>query len=154
MTQHNRTRTRATTALPRRSPRGALVVRDWAPLLHAISDVIDWALDIGVALSRDTPDDVDAIEGVRDCFHAWLDGEPCDMELSDLLLTFGTILAAIQLELGIDSAEVIHPPRPGVPRRFTPTLHCPGVERPHRTSVVIRKCPGARISRASHSHTA
>ena len=86
-------------------------VHDWQPLFAAIKDVIDWALDIAVQLSHDFPDDVESIEKVRLCFHAWLDGHPCEMDLNDLLLTFAAILSAIEVDLGIRSVEVLAPLR-------------------------------------------
>jgi hypothetical protein len=86
-------------------------IHDWQPLFAAIKDVIDWALDIAVRLSRDFPDDVESIENVRLCFHAWLDGRPCEMELNDLLLTFAAILSAIEVDLGIRSTELLAPLR-------------------------------------------
>jgi hypothetical protein len=86
-------------------------IHDWQPLFAAIKDVIDWALDIAVQLSRDFPDDVEAIENVRVCFHAWLAGRPCEMELNDLLLTFAAILSAIEVDLGMRSVELLAPLR-------------------------------------------
>ncbi len=119
------------------------VVRDWKPLLGAMKDVIDWALDIAVALAKDLTDDREAIEKVRASFHAWLDGRPSEIEIADLLVTFGTILAAIEVDLGIDSSSALSPMQAVV--ESLPVLRFPGRERACADTVVIRKCPGARI---------
>ena len=120
------------------------VVRDWKPLLTAMKDVLDWALDIAVALAKDIEDDREAIQKVRASFHAWLDGRPSEMELSDLLVTFGTILAAIEIDLGIDSTSAIAPMQ--AVAGALPVLHFPGVERGRATTAVVRRCPGDRAS--------
>lgn len=85
------------------------VARDWQPLFAAFKDITDWAFDIGVALSHDLPEDVKAIEEVRSFVHAWLEGRACDVPLTDVLVTIGTILAAIEIDLGIDSVSVLSP---------------------------------------------
>ena len=132
------------------------VVDDWQPLFAAVKDVIDWALDIAVKLSRHCPDDIDAIENVRVCFHAWLDGKPSEMEVNDLLLTIATILSAIELDLGIDSVEMLAPLRshiamqPTMPR----TLHFPGATRDEKPTVVIRRFPRHRNANAAFTQFA
>jgi hypothetical protein len=114
-------------------------IHDWQPLFAAIKDVIDWALDIAVQLSRDFPDDVESIEKVRLCFHAWLDGHPCEMDLNDLLLTFAAILSAIEVDLGIRSVEVLAPLRALVdaPSTLPRVLRLPGDGAPR--SLVTRR---------------
>jgi hypothetical protein len=121
-------------------------IHDWQPLFAAIKDVIDWALDIAVQLSRDFPDDVEAIEKVRSCFHAWLDGRPCEMELNDLLLTFAAILSAIEVDLGIRSAELLAPLRALVdaPSTLPRVLRLPADDAPR--SLVSRR---SRLRNAS-----
>ena len=118
------------------------VVRDWKPLLGAVRDVVDWSLDIAVRLARGIDEDVVAIENVRASFHGWLDGKPTEIEVNDLLVTFGTILAAIEIDLGIDSSSAVSPMQ--AIADSLPTLCFPGVERCHENTVVIRRCPGAR----------
>jgi hypothetical protein len=134
--------------------RNKIVVRDWKPLFAAVNDVIDWALDIAVKLSRDLPEEIESIEKVRVCFHAWLAGKPCEMDTNDLLITLGTILAAIEIDLGIDSVELLTPLRTmlDAPSELPRVLRFPGVERTHTQTVVIRRCPGARC--ASNHHVA
>ena len=125
-----------------------MVVRDWSPLFAAVKDVIDWALDIAVVLARDLPEEIESIQKVRACFHAWLDGKPCEMETTDLLITLATILAAIEIDLGIDSVELLTPLRTMVnaPSELPRVIRFPGVERRHTPTVVIRRCPGARCA--------
>ena len=132
------------------------IVNDWQPLFAAVKDVIDWALDIAVKLSRGYDEDIEAIENVRACFHAWLDGRPCDMDTRDLLLTFATILSAIEIDLGIESVELLEPLRslvavqPTLPR----VLHCPGATRDEHPTVVIRRFPGRRNASAAFTQFA
>jgi hypothetical protein len=128
--------------------RNKIIVRDWQPLFAAVKDVIDWALDIAVKLSRDLPEEIESIDKVRVCFHAWLDGKPCEMDANDLLITLATILAAIEIDLGIDSVELLEPLRTmlGAPSELPPVIRFPGVERCHTATVVIRRCPGVRTA--------
>ena len=133
------------------------VVRDWQPLFAAINDVIDWALDIAVKLaSRHCPEDIEAIEKVRACFHAWLDGKPCEMDTNDLLITLATILAAIEIDLGIDSVELLEPLRAVVAMQPTRprTLHFPGATRDELPTVRIRRFPGRRNASAAFTQLA
>jgi hypothetical protein len=123
------------------------VVRDWKPVLGAMTDVIDWALDIAVALAKGIEEDQAAIEKVRASFHAWMGGRPTEIEVSDLLVTFGTILAAIEIDLDIDSSAVIAPLE--AMADAVPVVRFPGVERSATETVVTRKCPGAR-ARTAH----
>ena len=111
------------------------VTHDWRALFAALKDVIDWALDIAIKLSRYNPEDQEAIEKVRGFFHASLDGRPCDVPLTDILLTFGTILSAIEIDLGLVSP----------PANLPPVFRFPGA-RDGARSGVIRRCPGARIA--------
>jgi hypothetical protein len=119
---------------------------DWQPVFGAVKDVIDWALDIAVKLSRDLPEDIEAIEKVRVCFHAWLDGEPCEMDVNDLLITFASILSAIEVDLGIDSVELLAPLRAIVdaPSTLPRVLRFPSTPREDLLPVVIRRFPRRR----------
>jgi hypothetical protein len=121
------------------------VVNDWQPLFAALKDVIDWALDIAVKLSRDYDEDIEAIERVRVAFHAWLDGRPCDMDVNDVLLTVATILAQIEIDLGIDSAEMLRPMSAVIGYRGpSSVLRFPGATRDELDTVVIRRFPRRR----------
>ncbi len=135
---------------------GGLVVHDWQPMFAAVKDVIDWALDIAVKLSRDYEEDIEAIEKVRVCFHAWLAGRPCEMEVTDLLLTLATILSAIEIDLGIESVDAARAAaRAGhrtVYAAARPAL--PGATRDEHSTVVIRKFPGRRNASAAFTQLA
>jgi hypothetical protein len=123
------------------SERRDTVMRDWQPLFGAVKDVIDWALDIAVKLSRHVPDDIVAIEKVRACFHAWLDGKPSELDVTDLLVAFGTILAAIEIDLGIDSVDLLAPMRALVdaPSTLPRVLRMPGAAWNGPATIVIRR---------------
>ena len=129
------------------------VVNDWQPLFAALKDVIDWALDIAVKLSRDYDEDVEAIERVRIAFHAWLDGRPCEMDVNDVLLTVATILAQIEIDLGIDSGEML-PPMSSVIGYRGPSsvLRFPGATRDELATVVIRRFPRRRNASGALAH--
>jgi hypothetical protein len=85
------------------------VATDWQPLFAAVKDVVDWALDIAVELSRDLPEDVEAIEDVRTCFHVWIAGHPCVIDVDDLLITFAAILSNVERDLGMSTNEILTP---------------------------------------------
>ncbi len=129
------------------------VVNDWQPLFAALKDVIDWALDIAAKLSRDYSEDIEAIERVRIAFHAWLDGRPCDMDVNDVLLTVATILAQIEIDLGINSSEML-PPMSAVIGYRGPSsvLRFPGATRDELDTVVIRRFPRRRNASGVFTH--
>jgi hypothetical protein len=122
------------------------LVHEWQPLFAAIKDVIDWALDIAKKLSRDYVEDIEAIERVRTSLHAWLDGRPCAVDVSDVLLTIATILAQIEIDLGIGSDDMLAPLRAldAKPSRLPRALGFPGATRDELDTVVIRRFPGRR----------
>ena len=130
------------------------VVNDWQPLFAAIKDVLDWALDIAVKLSRKLPEDVDAIERVRGALHAWLDGRLCEMDVNDVLLAIATILAQIEIDLGIDSAEMLTPMRSVIAYRGPSVLRLPGATRDELPTVIIRRGSGRRNASAAFTHLA
>jgi hypothetical protein len=136
---------------PKRPPRIAKsgdVVRDWRPLLAALEDVIDWALDIAGVLALPYPEDIDAIARVREFVHAWLEGRRAEIRLVDVLTAIATIFAALELETGIDSIELLAPIKTFLetPSRLPATLRCPGAARD--TKLRIRRCPGHRNASA------
>jgi hypothetical protein len=129
------------------------VVNDWQPLFAAVKDVIDWALDIAVKLSRDYDEDIEAIGRVRVAFHAWLDGRPSEMDVNDVLLTVATILAQIDIDLGIDSAEMLTPMRSVIGYRgASSVLRFPGATRDELDTVVIRRLPRRRNASGAFTH--
>ncbi len=130
------------------------VVNDWQPLFAAIKDVIDWALDIAVKLSSDYLEDVEAIDRVRGALHAWLDGRPCEMDVNDVLLTIATILAQIEIDLGIDSAEMLTPMRSVIAYRGPSALRFPGATRDELPTVIIRRGSGRRNASAAFTQLA
>ncbi len=122
------------------------VVRDWRPLLVALQDVIDWALDIAGVLALSYPEDVDSIARVREFVHAWLEGRRAEVRLVDVLTTISTIFAALELDTGIDSVELLAPIKTflDTPSRLPATLRCPGAVRDDKSTVRIRRFPGHR----------
>jgi hypothetical protein len=86
---------------PRRSP-GEEPVR--APLTPTVAgtlrDLVSWAADTAILLTRDCPEDRAAIEQVRAFAHAWLAGEPCpELEMHDVLVTAAALMSGIDLRL-------------------------------------------------------
>jgi hypothetical protein len=68
-----------------------------APNVAAVlRDLVSWAADIAIVLTGDCPEDHEAIDRVRQCAFAWLDGEPCpEVSIDDLLLTAATLMMSI-----------------------------------------------------------
>ena len=83
-------------------PRKARRARGALPfsVAEVLADLVAWAADIGVLLTRQCPEDRAAIEGVRSYALAWLAGKPCrDVRIEDVLTTVATLLGAIDLDL-------------------------------------------------------
>ena len=69
-----------------------------AKVLH---DLVSWAADIAILLTRECPEDRAAIERVRRYAHAWLAGESCpDVSIDDVLTTVAALMAGIDRNLG------------------------------------------------------
>ncbi len=69
---------------------------DWALLFRAFHDASDWVLDIAAHTARSYPDEVAAVERVRNFMRARSAGRPARVRVDDLLFTFGLMLAAIE----------------------------------------------------------
>lgn len=66
-----------------------------------LRDLIGWAADIAILLTRGCPEDREAIERVRRVAYAWLAGEPCsDVAIDDVLTTAAALMAGIDRNLG------------------------------------------------------
>ena len=73
---------------------------DWQPLFTAFREAFDWALDVAVALARDFPEEVEAVERVRTFMRARLRGHRANVSIDDVLFTFGLLIGAIERDLG------------------------------------------------------
>ena len=129
---------------PRAGHIANIVDGDWDSLFQQLSGVIDWALDIAAKLARHDDEDLDAIENVRAFVHGWLDGRRAEVPLTDLLTTIAILFAAIEIDLGIDSVELLTPLRTmlDTPSALPPVLRCPGAFRDGDSTVRIRRFPG------------
>ena len=129
---------------PRAGHIANIVDGDWGSLFQQLSGVIDWALDIAAKLAHDDEQDLDAIENVRDFVHGWLDGRRAEVPLTDLLTTIAILFAAIEIDLGIESVELLAPLRTmlDTPSVLPPVLRCPGAFRDGDSTVRIRRFPG------------
>jgi hypothetical protein len=78
---------------PRRRP---------APNVAAVlRDLVSWACDIAILLTRGCPEDREAIERVRRAAYAWLANDPCpDVAIDDVLTTVAAIMSGIDRTLG------------------------------------------------------
>ena len=134
----------------KKHPRAAHITNiadgDWGSLFQQLSGVIDWALDIAAKLAGDDDEDLDAIENVRAFVHGWLDGRRAEVPLTDLLTTIAILFAAIEIDLGIESVELLAPLRTmlDTPSVLPPVLRCPGAFRDGDSTVRIRRFPGRR----------
>ena len=141
---------------PRAGHLANIVDGDWGSLFQQLSGVIDWALDIAAKLSRDFDEDLDAIENVRGFVHGWLDGRRAEVPLTDLLTTIAILFAAIEIDLGIESVELLAPLRTmlDTPSSLPALLRCPGAHRDGEPTVRIRRFPGRRNASAAFTHLA
>jgi hypothetical protein len=65
-----------------------------------LRDLVAWAADIGILLTRGYPEERAAILEVRGYAYAWLAGEPCpNVQIQDVLTSVATLLGAIDLNL-------------------------------------------------------
>jgi hypothetical protein len=115
-------------------------VYDWKDLVAALRDVIDGALN-AAAKASSYEEEWEAIANVREFVYDWLDGRAASLKLTDLLLVLGIILSAIEIELGIDSAELLEPLRTLIDlRSFRPAvIRCPGADSHEKPTVVVRR---------------
>jgi hypothetical protein len=116
------------------------IVYDWTDLVAALREVIDGALN-AAAKASSYEEEWDAIANVREFVYDWLDGKAASMKLTDLLLVLGIILSAIEIELGIDSVELLEPLRTliDLPSFRPAVIRCPGADSHEKPTVVIRR---------------
>jgi hypothetical protein len=116
------------------------VVYDWKDLVVALRDVIDGALNAAAKIAE-YEEEWDAIANVREFVYDWLDGRAASVKIADLLLVLGVILSEIELELGIDSSELLEPLRAliDLPTYRPAVIRCPGAESNEKPTVVIRR---------------
>jgi hypothetical protein len=86
---------------PRRSPDDESVRLPLTPTAAAtLRDLVSWAADTAILLTRGCPEDRAAIDQVRTFAHAWLAGEPCpELEMHDVLVTAAALMSGIDLRL-------------------------------------------------------
>ena len=103
LTRSRRSRASTTSQLPHWSevadppPR----TRPSPPVSAVLCDLVSWAAEIAVVLTRGCPEDLAAIERVRAAALAWLAGDTCrDVDVDDLLTTAAALMAGIDLNLG------------------------------------------------------
>src|SRR5687767_6357849 len=122
---------------PARNPMEDAGDLDWKPLYRALQDSIEWALDVAAKLAAPYPEEVEAIESVREFVRSKLAGKPAEVRLRDLMLTFGIIIAAIERDLEPEGRAMVPPIQlavtnvfriPAAPSLWEPTVthHCPG----------------------------
>ena len=116
------------------------VVYDWKELVVALRDVIDGSLNAAAKIAE-YEEEWDAISNVREFVYDWLDGKAASVKIADLLLVLAVILSSIELELGIDSSELLEPLRAliDLPTFRPAVIRCPGAESNERPTVVIRR---------------
>jgi hypothetical protein len=92
---------------------------DWTPLFRAFQEAFEWALNVAVALARDFPEEVEAVERVRTFMRARIAGQPSHVRADDVLFTFGLIIGAIERDLG---------PVSTLGHWFAPPMRFPGAD--------------------------
>lgn len=85
---------------------------DWTSLFAAFQDAFEWALDVAIAIARDYPEEVEAVERVRTFMRARIAGDMSHVRVDDILFTFGLLMAAIERDLGPigANASALEPP--------------------------------------------
>ncbi len=121
------------------------IVYDWKDLVVALRDVIDRMLNVAGKIAG-YAEEWDAIENVREFVYDWLDGRRAYVKVSDLLIALGVILSEIELDLGIDSAELLEPLRAmlDVPSHLPAFIHLPGADADEKPTVIVRRFPRRR----------
>jgi hypothetical protein len=122
----------------------AATARDWQPMFARLREALDWALDIAAHLARAIEDDVDAVERTRGYMHAWIDGRPVDVDMSDVYTTLAVLFAAIEIDLAIDNSPILA--SLAICKRV---LHLPGAAHDDLPTIVIRT-PEARRRNSTH----
>ena len=126
------------------------IVHDWKDLIVALRDVIDGTLN-AAAKASSYEEEWDAIANIREFVYDWADGRAAHFKLADLLLVLKIILSSIEIELGIDSSELIEPLATLIelPGYVPAVVRCPGADSNEKPTVVIRRYPRRR--NAAHS---
>ncbi|HTR55775.1 MAG TPA: hypothetical protein VMJ10_34095 [Kofleriaceae bacterium] len=116
------------------------IAHDWRDLVVALRDVIDGGLNTAARISSHEFE-WDAIENIREFVYDWLDGRPAHFKIADLLLVLRIILAEVEIELGIDSAELLEPLSAllDVPSFRPAVIRLPGADSHEKPTVVIRR---------------
>lgn len=78
-----------------RASRGAARARR----MRAVTDAMEWALDVAHAIARDVPEEIDAVERVRRFVRTAIAGRPAHVPLDDLLITLALVFGAIDREV-------------------------------------------------------
>ena len=83
-----------------------------------LRDLVVWASDIAIAITRSTPEDREAVERCRYAALAWLDGHaPSEIATDDILTTAAAVLSNVERNLVrqetsrvlVDVDVVLHP---------------------------------------------
>ncbi len=119
----------------------------------ALREVLDSALNAASKVASYS-EEWDAIESVREFVHDWLAGRRALVKIADLLVALGVIGSAIELELGIDSAELLDPLRAMLdgPDDFEPFICLPGASKNERATISIRRPRRRRNAAAAPVH--
>jgi hypothetical protein len=77
----------------------AMYPLDYKPLQKALRHTVEWALDVGAAISREFPDGSSAVERVRAFMDARMAGEPAHLRVDDVLFTLRLVIGALGRDL-------------------------------------------------------
>ena len=126
------------------------IAYDWKDLVAALREVIDGLLN-AAAKASSYEEEWDAIGNVREFVYDWLDGRFANLKLTDLVHVLAIILSAIEIELGIDSSEILEPLRTLIelPNFRPAVIRCPGADSDEKPTVVIRRVTRRRRNAAS-----
>jgi hypothetical protein len=113
--------------------------KTWKPLYAALRDAVEWALDLASRIAAPYPEEQDAVERVRAFVNARLAGIPADLDVNDVMLTLGILIAAIELP----ALEDISMRAIGTDGGALPDAHRWPAGSPHGELPLVHHCPGA-----------
>lgn len=77
------------------------------PVLVAIEEALDWALDVAAGLVRDFPEEVASIERARAFMRKRFRGEPATVAVEDVLFAIGLIIGSIEYDPGPIAVRIL-----------------------------------------------
>ena len=121
---------------------------DYSRAVAAVGEVIDWALDVAVALTRGDDEERASVERVREYARAQLAGDEALPPIADLLFTAGLIVGAIERDAGLDGFAEALVAQLAMPTPTSMREPCASTRCPIAPPTVLRRVPASRVAAA------